>query len=435
MFIDESNAKTNSVAVKKQSTKKTSKQRATKQTVRNETKQTAAAQQKKTSLENQQKSIKGQLSSMKAEIATKEERMRIANDELKRSELAISRSNRTLKELSEKKDDVENQLKNLKEEAKIVGLHVQEAEDVIGQIAQAQFLNSRKQSWQNAIAGGNPNDAKRKTAILSYMAVEQNRTIDRLENRQKNIEAVARKTEQAQARLLGIERAEKHNREELQKEKAERTIASEKLRQEITSQKERYEQLVKNDEELTRLITDISRQIAAIQEAAKKRVQEESHRRKQRSQSLVEDTRPIAHIPYFSSINKLRGTLLKPTNGPVVSHFGKRQEGVAASLLNRGIQIRATAGSPVYATLDGTVVYSNWLRGYGNMIILDHGQGLLSVYAKNETLYKSIHDTVRRGDVIASVGSSGGEEEPGLYFELRYKDKPQDPMLFIGRSK
>ena len=95
--------------------------------------------------------------------------------------------------------------------------------------------------------------------------------------------------------------------------------------------------------------------------------------------------------------------------------------------------IRAKLGQDVRATAAGTVVFSDWMRGFGNLLILDHGSNYLSVYANNETLYKSVGERVKRGDTIASVGRSGGEDYPGLYFELRYKGKPFDPTRWIAK--
>jgi septal ring factor EnvC (AmiA/AmiB activator) len=80
----------------------------------------------------------------------------------------------------------------------------------------------------------------------------------------------------------------------------------------------------------------------------------------------------------------------------------------------------------------GDVVFSDWLRGFGNLLIVDHGGGYLSLYSNNESLYKQAGTRVRAGDAVASVGNTGGQEEPGLYFELRHLGKPFDPMTWVS---
>ena len=91
-------------------------------------------------------------------------------------------------------------------------------------------------------------------------------------------------------------------------------------------------------------------------------------------------------------------------------------------------------GIDVVACAKCQVVFSAWLRGFGNYIIVDHGDGYLSIYANNESLYKSVGDKVTRGETIASVGNTGGEERPGLYFELRRNGQPFNPLPWIGKD-
>jgi murein hydrolase activator len=97
----------------------------------------------------------------------------------------------------------------------------------------------------------------------------------------------------------------------------------------------------------------------------------------------------------------------------------------------KGLFIRAAAGDTVRAVADGQVVYADWLRGFGNLLILDHGKGFMSLYAYNDGLLRQVGEKVRSGDPLASVGNSGGMPESGLYFELRRDGKPFDPMRWV----
>ena len=95
--------------------------------------------------------------------------------------------------------------------------------------------------------------------------------------------------------------------------------------------------------------------------------------------------------------------------------------------------IGASSGSPVRAVADGTVVYSEWMTGYGLLMIVDHGNGYMSLYAHNDALLKDTGATVRRGDPVATVGTSGGQGRPSLYFELRRGGQPVDPGVWLRR--
>ena len=98
----------------------------------------------------------------------------------------------------------------------------------------------------------------------------------------------------------------------------------------------------------------------------------------------------------------------------------------------RGILLRADEGTPVQAVAGGTVVYANWLRGFGNLMIIDHGQQFLSVYAYNQSLLKQAGDPVRPGDTVALAGNTGGQLDSALYFEIRHRGAAVDPVTFLA---
>ena len=127
---------------------------------------------------------------------------------------------------------------------------------------------------------------------------------------------------------------------------------------------------------------------------------------------------------------KLRGKLTRPVSGKIAANYGAKRTGSAKW---QGILFRAPAGSEVSACASGTVVFSDWLRGYGNLIIIDHGNTYMSVYANNETVYKNVGDRVKQGETISTVGNSGGDDTPGLYFEIRYKGKPVNPTPWLRK--
>ena len=108
-----------------------------------------------------------------------------------------------------------------------------------------------------------------------------------------------------------------------------------------------------------------------------------------------------------------------------------RAEGGAGPAL-KGVFLQAPAGTPVHAVGDGQVVFADWLRGFGNLLIIDHGDGYLSVYGNNEALLRNVGDRVAVGDIVASVGNSGGIEASALYFELRFQGRPFDPLGWVA---
>ena len=149
--------------------------------------------------------------------------------------------------------------------------------------------------------------------------------------------------------------------------------------------------------------------------------------------SLLEKLRDVfADIPKQLSgaepFASQRGRLAPPVPGKVVRGFGAADESGRKS---SGLLLGAKTGTPVHAVSHGRVVFADWLRGYGLMIIVDHGDGYLSLYGCNETLLKDVGDWVNAGETLATSGASGGQKTPGLYFEVRAKGQPVDPKAWL----
>jgi septal ring factor EnvC (AmiA/AmiB activator) len=124
------------------------------------------------------------------------------------------------------------------------------------------------------------------------------------------------------------------------------------------------------------------------------------------------------------------GGLGWPLSGALLTGYGGTMPDGRGS---QGLLIAANAGAPIKAVADGTVVYAEWMTGYGLLLIVDHGNGYMSLYAHNESLLRDAGDRVKRGDALAKVGTSGGQGTPALYFELRRNGQPVDPSSWLQR--
>ena len=139
---------------------------------------------------------------------------------------------------------------------------------------------------------------------------------------------------------------------------------------------------------------------------------------------------PTNVVPFAS----LKGQLLLPVAGKITHRFGNRRN--AGKLRWTGLFINAPEGDPVYAVHYGRVVFSDWLRGFGLLTIINHGEGYMSLYGHNQVLYRVTGDWVTAGETIATVGNSGGQQNPGLYFEIRVAGKTADPQSWcMARAK
>src|SRR5690606_18691471 len=124
------------------------------------------------------------------------------------------------------------------------------------------------------------------------------------------------------------------------------------------------------------------------------------------------------------------GGLSWPLSGSLLAGYGARMPDGRRS---DGVLVAAAAGTPVTAVAEGTVVFAEWMTGYGLILIVDHGNGYMSLYAHNDSLLKNPGDRVRRGDAVSTVGTSGGQGRAALYFELRREGKPVDPGTWLQK--
>jgi septal ring factor EnvC (AmiA/AmiB activator) len=143
----------------------------------------------------------------------------------------------------------------------------------------------------------------------------------------------------------------------------------------------------------------------------------------------------VAPVPFpgnGAAFSLLRGRLPLPAEGRIVKRFGLRTDPeLGTQIRSNGITVRAPFGAPIHAVADGRVLYAGWFRGYGRILIIDHGQGYYTLVAHASELLRRVGDSVHAGEEIARVGDSGSLEGPILYFEIRKEGKPVDPKDWI----
>lgn len=436
VYAQTTQKKTNAKKTTRSSAKTTTKRTvAQKNNSKTATKKTAAkstdevSEKRRNELQSQQKSLQEQLGSLKKQLSQAEASQNEASDALAASEEAISKANRRLRELSTERTRVEKRLKELREQELSVSGQLTSAEKQSRAIARAQFLNSRRQSWQTLIAGNNPHEVARDAASLQYFARAQQQAVNQLSKQQAGIHSVSEETQSKRKELANIEANEKKGREQLMREQQTRKQTLEKLKKQISEQRASIDKLERDQQRLGQLVANIDKVLAQRKAEAERRAQQA--RKKQPASGKVS----VGGKTPSGVFVKQKGKLLMPALGKITGRYGQARANVSGkSTTWRGLMIQARQGSDVLACANGQVVFSDWLRGFGNLIIVDHGDGYLSIYANNESLYKSVGDKVTRGETIASVGNTGGEERPGLYFELRRNGQPFNPLPWIGKD-
>ncbi|TDK30899.1 murein hydrolase activator EnvC family protein [Luteimonas terrae] len=240
-----------------------------------------------------------------------------------------------------------------------------------------------------------------------------------------------------QDRRAALEATQVEQRTQLAKVEADRGQRAEAVK----GIESRFNDRSEREKALGRDARSLERVLAQLREAARRAEAErraaaaaarEREAREAREAQASGRPRPTPRPPTQVARNAAPqvGGLGWPISGSLLTPYGgKLPDGRSST----GILIGAPAGTSVKAVADGTVVFAEWMTGYGMLLIVDHGNGYMSLYAHNDGLQKNVGDAVRRGDTVASVGSSGGQGRSGLYFELRQNGTPVNPTTWLQR--
>ncbi len=209
------------------------------------------------------------------------------------------------------------------------------------------------------------------------------------------------------AQRLALREQELAERKAYTANRAARTGVLAKLNSEIRTQGDELERATQDEKQLAELLRKLKPALARI----------------------PRETGASPDTPFAA----LRGKLNWPVQGQISARYGSaRLEG---RLKWQGVLIEAPEGNEVRAVSRGRVAFSDWLRGLGQLVVIDHGGGYMTLYGHNQALFKEAGDWVEAGEVIASVGASGGRDKPGLYFEVREQGEPRDPMAWCVQDR
>jgi septal ring factor EnvC (AmiA/AmiB activator) len=399
--------------------------RATRQPSAQESTGGPVSAQRKQKLQDEQRELRARVAQLKKRLAEAQAAHSEASDALAESETAISAANRRLRELAQARRQVETQIGALQHRQQTTRSRQGAHELAVGQMIRTHVSLESRLPWQELLDGTGPGGAARDRMYVDRVIHEELRQIGDLRQRHDDLVQLESQSRERKAELASIATEEKASRSQLLKQQAARRATLARLSREIAAQRRSVAGLEQDESRLSSLIDQISRLLA------------EQARRRAPLHSGTASAAGRGEAPNLAAFNGLRGKMELPVDGQLGARFGasRRDEDgqpQTGAPTWKGLFIRAPAGAEVHAVAAGRVVFADWLRGFGNLMILDHGNGLLSVYGNNETLLHGIGDEVQAREVIASVGSTGGSLDSGLYFELRYQGKPFDPLAWVG---
>lgn len=415
-------------------------------------------QREKQRAESERAELRRKLADLKADIARTEKAQGRAADALAASEAAISDARRALRDLAQEQQHTEQQLQLLANNQQELEVRVARQRDKLGKMLREQYAAGHDDRVRLLLSGDNPNRIARELRYLGYVSAEQMRAIEQLQRDIAEIEASRADAEQARAELEEIAAEQREQQALLEKEKAKRQALVRQLAGKLSTQRREAGNLARDEERLSALVGRLAVLVekqrkaeqAAAQRRARARAEAEAAARERAKQArpgsasgkppvvakadprapAPPDTAEPPPPPDGAAFAALRGKARMPVNGELAAAFGTRRADGPAW---KGIFIKAAEGSDVRAAGAGEVIFADWMRGFGNLIIVDHGGQYMSIYGNNQALLKQPGDRVKTGESIATVGNSGGNEHSGLYFEIRHQGRAIDPLTWINR--
>lgn len=431
----------------------------------------------KQAAEAERAALQQKLTALKRAINQTESAKDDAADALAEAEAAISDANRALYDLAREQKETAGRVARLQKELAQLTREVDAQKARLSRLLRQQYVAGNEDRLKLLLSGDNPNRINRDLQYLGYVSQAQAKLIEMLRADMAAVEKNRADTQEAKEELDEIAGEQRDQKALLEREKSKRATLVAQLSSRLGAQRKEAGAIERDEQRLGGLVDQLAKmieeqrraEIAAekrrlAQAAAAERARVEKLRQQQlaRRKQMEEQARnaakgkpaprvdpadaidadenpdtatakaepapPPKPAIFPASFPALRGQMQMPVHGELAARFGaNRGDGPSW----KGLFIRAPEGAEIKAVAAGRVVFAEWLRGFGNLIIVDHGSQYMSIYGNNQSLLKRPGDAVKAGDTIASAGNSGGNEQSGLYFEMRHQGRAFDPLGWV----
>jgi septal ring factor EnvC (AmiA/AmiB activator) len=350
---------------------------------------------------------KAELADIKLKIANLQEEMRERHSILKKEDtvlkdvdLRINEINNKLRNLDSRKQDINKELSDLNEKKSSTAASLEGEQLILAQQLRSAYISGHEEYIKLIMNQQDPAAVSRMLVYYRYLTESRVRTINKINQHLELLSSLESSIQGRSAELKDLIDLERQRWQSLNIAYQEQKKAVDILRGELGSNEQQIQRMHNDEQELLRLIEKLQEIL----------------------DELLEEERT------GTSFKALRGSLELPAEAKVIVRYGSQRK--IGNLRWKGVMLAGKLGSDIHAVYAGRVVYADWMRGFGLLLIIDHGDSYLSLYGQNESLLVEEGDWVETGQTIATMGKSGGSSRPSLYFEIRYKGKPQNPLLW-----
>ena len=343
------------------------------------------------------KILRQRMGELRQLIEKKQQEKDFASKFLKEIEVRIGERAYILKKINRHLRKQRRELRNLKKQQQQTQNKLTSQRNILSQQIRAAYMIGQQEYLKLLLNQENPAAIGRTLTYYDYFHKARSHNIEEALVTIKKLEQLTIQVKVKTDELKTSRKQQRVEKQKLEDDFIDRSIIVKKMEQDITNQGNRLDKMVADEQQLQQLLKEIRNIMPSM----------------------------LTEIDKREPFSKQRGRLKWPVKGKVKKLFGKSRQ--AANLKWNGVLIPSKEGKEVKAISHGRVAYSDWLRGYGMLVIIDHGDGYMTLYGYNQALYKETGDWVEEGEVIATVGRSGGQAKSGLYFEVRVKGQPSNP--------
>jgi septal ring factor EnvC (AmiA/AmiB activator) len=342
-------------------------------------------------------SIQQQIKNKQAQINQQLEAAKKFQDNLKVVEIQIAKSATKLNKTEISLDNNQQQLSVLRKQQKGYLASLEQQKSVLAKQIRSAYMTGNYDFAKMLLNQQDAANFERTITYYQYLNKARKSQIDGFNLLVKNLQKVNAKLIDNQSELEQLKVKQLEQQQTLKANQTEREGTLIAMQKAIESEEVKIAQLQINEKNLLEALTRAQQQL---------------------------DQQDIT----LSGLSALKGRLLMPAKGKLRKMFGRFRQG---QIKWKGVVINGTAGDSVIAIHHAKVLYSDWLRGFGLVTVLDHGDGFMSLYGHNQALLKQAGEAVQAGEAIALLGQSGGQNRPNLYFEIRHKGKPINPVNWL----
>lgn len=351
--------------------------------------------------QQQLQQLRERIQAVEARLAKARSRESSVSAELGQVERKMGNLRQALRKVDQQLTAQTRRLDQLRKEEAVQTAELQRQRQHLYEQVRAAYILGRQEQLKLLLSQEDPQAVGRSLVYYQYL---NSARAERINAVRESLAELARLTTEIETLLAELHQSRSTQQEllaALKQQAGEREQVLAKLRQRIQQEGGELSRMQKDEARLEGLLQELRTALADIEKS----------------------------MAGQQSFKALKQQLSWPTRGSLQARFGQQRP---PGMTWRGVFVAAPANEPVVAVSHGRVAYADWLRGFGLLMIIDHGDGFMSLYGHNQALYREVGDWVEAGHVIASTGDSGGQAATGLYFELRQDGKPVDPLKWLS---